>query len=490
MKVFVIGAGYAGLVSSALLAQQGYEVHLFDKNSMAGGRASVWHEAGFTFDKGPSWYWMPDVFDHIIERLGYRREEMYDLRKLDPSFSVFFGDDERMDVSGSYESLKAQFESIETGSAQSLDQFMKGAQEKYEAGIQDLARKPSLSWTEFAQPKVLQGLIRLNLLSSVASEVRKSFKDPRIRQIMEFPVLFLGQTAHKIPALYTMMNYAGLKLGTFYPMGGFASVSSTFYDMAISHGVKFHLNTEVTSIHTSGDRITSMEVDNKHVLTCDAILGTGDYVHMESLLPERHRNYSASYWKKKTFAPSSLIFYLGVDKKINGLQHHNLFFHSDMEEHTQAIYKNPAWPNDPLFYVCCPSKTDSSVAPEGKENMFILMPIAIHLEDHEYIRERYYLDIIRTIEEFTGESIDDHVEIKRSYCVSDFIKDYHSYGGNAYGLANTLTQTALFKPRIRNRSLTNMFYAGQLTVPGPGVPPSLMSGELVADYMIKQFTDA
>jgi phytoene desaturase len=486
MRASIIGSGFSGLMSACVLADEGFDVRIYEKNPWLGGRASSFQSAGFHFDKGPSWYWMPDIFERAFERLGWNISELYTLERLDPAFRVYFGPNDFIDIPDNYEQLRQLFESLEKGAANNLDRFMREAAIKYDIGVNDMARLPSLSILEFLNFKALRSALQMDMFKSVSSQVRALFKNEKIRHIMEFPVLFLGASAKKIPALYTMMNYAGLKLGTFYPQGGFSQVIDAFVRVAKSKGVNFELNAAITEMKVSQGRVSHLQIEERSVET-DVVIGAGDYVHMESLLPEQHRNYSEEYWEKRVFAPSSLLFYLGIDKRLKNIQHHNLFFHSDFELHTEEIYTKPSWPSDPLFYVCCPSLTDDSVAPEGCENLFFLMPIAAGLTDSPQLRQDYFNRLISSFEKITGEQIKEHIIVNESYCLADFESEYNAYKGNAYGLANTLNQTAILKPSIRNKKVSNLFYTGQLTVPGPGVPPSIISGEIVGDQVTKLF---
>jgi phytoene desaturase len=323
-------------------------------------------------------------------------------------------------------------------------------------------------------------MLKSNVFSSVSSYVRKYFKDERLIMLLEFPVLFLGAMPNQIPALYTLMNHSALSQGTFYPKGGMFKIVEGMKQLAESLGVEFKFNDPIKGLKINEDKISSVKTTlNGHYF--DGVVASADYHHVEqALLPSEFRNYSEQYWNKKTFAPSSLIFYLGINKKINKLLHHNLFFDADFNAHSKAIYENPAWPDEPLFYVCCPSKTDETVAPEGMENLFILIPIATGLKDEENTRDIFFNKVITRLEKYTGENITEHIVYKKSYCVSNFINDYNAFGGNAYGLANTLKQTAVLKPSLRNKKIKNLFYTGQLTVPGPGVPPALISGQIAA----------
>lgn len=479
-KTVVIGSGFSGLAAAAYLAKSGHDVCVVEKNKELGGRARTFSENGFLFDMGPSWYWMPDAFERFFMSFGKRASDFYELKQLDPGFQIIFGENDTLQVPANKEQLFELFEQIEKGSADKLETFLKEGQYKYNVGMQNLAHLPSLSWLEFAKPDIISGALRSHIFKNMKSYVRTYFKDPRLVALMEFPVLFLGAKPSNIPALYSLMNYAALELGTFYPMGGMYKIVEAMQNIATSLGVELKTECEVSKIDISGKRAQKL-LTNKGELSCDAVIASGDYHHIETrLLNKSQRNYSDSYWNNRVMAPSSLIFYLGVSQKVPKLIHHNLFFDRDFEQHAVEIYDHPQWPKDPLFYVCCPSKTDPAVAPIGMENLFILIPLAPGLHDSEDMRQVYFTKVMDRLEKITSFKIREHLVYKRSYCVNDFINDYHAYKGNAYGLANTLSQTAVLKPSAKNKKLQNLFYAGQLTVPGPGVPPALISGKIAA----------
>lgn len=476
----IIGSGFSGLSAAAFAAKAGHRVSVFEKNPTIGGRCSFFQSDGFGFDMGPSWYWMPDVFERFFSHFGKHPTDYYELVKLDPGFRMFFGKDDVLDIPAGRDSLYELFESIEPGSAKRLEKFLSEGKYKYEVGMQQLVYKPAHSWMEYMRYDVLKGIAGTHMLKSVRSYVRSYFKDPRLVALMEFPVLFLGAMPSDIPALYTLMNYAALDMGTWYPMGGMHRIIAGMAELAQSLGVEIHNNSEVLRIAAEGKRVTHIGLPGQSI-PVDGIIASSDYHHTESkLLDEGFGNYPESYWKDKVFAPSCLIFYLGVNKTIDGILHHNLFFDTDLDEHARSIYDTPEWPRDPLFYVCCPSKTDPSVAPQGMENLFVLIPLATGLTDTTTLRDEYYNKVLGRLENLTGQSIRPNVIYKRDYCIRDFQSDYHAYGGNAYGLANTLRQTAVFKPALRNKKLSNLFYTGQLTVPGPGIPPAIISGQIAA----------
>lgn len=486
-KIAVIGSGFAGLSAASTLAKAGYDVTIFEKNESAGGRARKFEVDGYMFDMGPSWYWMPDVFERYFGEFGKKPADYYNLVRLDPSYAVIFAQDDAMHIPAGIEKLKQLFESIEAGSSARLEAFLQQAAYKYEVGMNKFVWKPSRSILEFVSLKLLYDLGRMDVLQTFAEHVRKYFSDPRLLQLMEFPILFLGATPENTPAMYSLMNYAEISMGTWYPMGGMHEIVKGMVALAEEKGVKILLNQNVTEIEVVNDNVKSVITD-KGIFETDVVVAGADYHHVDTQLLGEHRNYTESYWNKRTLAPSSLLYYLGVNKRIPKLLHHNLFFDEDFKQHAHEIYTAPQWPSKPLFYVSAPSKTDPSVAPEGCENIFILIPVAPDLkDDNEAIREHYFDVVMNRLEAYVGEAIRPYIVYKRTYAHRDFQADYNAFKGNAYGLANTLLQTAFLKPSLKNKKLGNLFYTGQLTVPGPGVPPSLISGLVVADEVIKEF---
>jgi phytoene desaturase len=487
-RVIVIGSGFAGLSAATQLADKGYDVTIVEKNSVPGGRARVFKEDGFTFDMGPSWYWMPDIFDNYFARFGKKTSDYYNLVRLDPSYKVIFNADEDVSLPATMPELRELFESIEPGSAPRLDEFLRQAAYKYDVGINKFVWKPSRRISEFMSLKLLYDVTRLDVFQSFAKHVRKFFTDPRLLQLVEFPILFLGATAENTPAMYSLMNYAEMVNGTWYPMGGMHEIVRGMVALAEEKGVKILLNQNVQKIEVDKG-IAKRVVTDAGIFEADIVVAGADYHHVDSkLLDEPYRNYDEAYWNKRTMAPSSLLYYLGVNKRIAKLLHHNLFFDEDFALHSEEIYETPKWPSKPLFYVSAPSKTDSGVAPEGQENLFILIPVAPGLnDDTEEVREKYYNMVMERLEAYVGEPVRPHVIYKRTYAHSDFISDYNAFKGNAYGLANTLMQTAILKPSLKSKKVENLYYTGQLTVPGPGVPPSLISGLVVAEEVEKEY---
>jgi phytoene desaturase len=485
-RVAIIGSGISGLSAACFLAKEGFDVTVFEKNSTPGGRARKFEAAGFTFDMGPSWYWMPDVFENFFGHFGKRPSDYYKLERLDPSYRILYGKDDMLDVPADLQELYAMAETLEPGSGEQLAKFLEAGKYKYEIGVRKLIFKPGLSVTELLDADVFKNLFRLDVFGSISSHIKKYFRNPRLVEMLEFPVLFLGARPEETPALYSLMNYADMALGTWYPHGGMYTVIEGMFSLAKSLGVQFEFDSAVQQLHVNSVSVKGCTV-NDEFRPFDYVVASADYFHVEQkLLPPTHRKYSKSYWEKRTLAPSALIFFLGLNKKINNLRHHSLFFDQDFKKHADELYVNPQWPSSPQFYASCPSKTDATVAPPGCENLFILIPVAVGLDDHESAREKYFEIVLQRMERILGENIRDHIVFKKSYAHNDFVQDYNAFKGNAYGLANTLLQTANFKPSIASKKLNNLFYAGQLTVPGPGVPPALISGEVVAKELIRR----
>ena len=482
-NIAIIGSGFSSLSAACYLAKAGHNVTIYEKNDALGGRARQFKAEGFTFDMGPSWYWMPDVFDKFFNDFGKKVSDYFTLTKLSPAYRVYFGKDDFIDIEDSPEKICKKFESIEKGSGEKLKKYLKIAKENYEIGVTDMLYKmPGNSPLELVSKKTVKR-VRF-FLSNIRKDVRRDFKNPKLRSILEFPVLFLGAKASNTPAFYNFMNYADFGIGTFQPPNGFHDLVNAMVELGKSLGVKYKVNHELSKINVRNKKVENIVINDKST-DCDLVLSGADYHHTESLLPIKSRQYNNKYWKSRIFAPSSLLFYVGFNKKLKNVQHHNLIFDTDFNKHAEEIYDSPKWPTDPLFYANFTSKTNSKTAPEGSENAFFLIPIAIDLIDNEEIRDKYFEKIIKKMELYTGQELKDSITYKRSFCVNDFKNEYNSYGGNAYGLANTLFQTAFLRPNIKSKLVQNLYFCGQLTVPGPGVPPAVVSGELVANLINK-----
>ena len=479
-NIIIIGSGFSSMSAACYLAKAGHIVQILEKNSTPGGRARQFKKDGFTFDIGPSWYWMPDVFEKFFGDFDRKVSDYYTLEKLDPGYEVYFDQMESIKIGDTLEKIYAAFEAEETGSAVKLKKFIKKAEDNYNIAIKDLVYRPGISPLELVTPATVKKVGYF--LSTIKKEVTKEFKNERLAQILQFPVLFLGAKPSNTPAFYNFMNFADFGLGTWHPEKGMYSVVEGMVKMAKELGVKFNTSQNVETIFVENGKATGV-IANGVQIDADVVVSGADYNHSESLLKPKERGYTAAYWDKKVFAPSSLLFFIGLDKKVKNVSHHTLFFDVDFDAHARSIYDTPEWPKDPLFYGNFPSITDGSMAPEGKEACFLLIPIGPGIEDTEEMRDKYFNMVIERLEHLTKQSIKDAILFKESFCVNDFVSEYNSYKGNAYGMANTLLQTAFLRPKLKSKKVENLFFTGQLTVPGPGVPPALISGKLVASLV-------
>ena len=481
-KINIIGSGFSSLSAASYLAKAGLDVEVFEKNKTVGGRARQLKRDGFTFDIGPTWYWMPDVFERFFSDFGKKPSDYYVLEKLNPAYSVYFGKKDFITIENTLEKIYLAFENEEKGSSIELKKFITDAKSNYDIAIKDLVYNPGISPLELITPKTI---LKLNqFFSTIKKDVRKRFKNNRLAQILEFPVLFLGAKPSDTPSFYSFMNYADFGLGTFHPKKGMYQVILAMKALAEEQGVKFNTSSNVESICVDNGKVNGIIVNGK-LMKCDLVLSGADYHHTERLLEKKYRQYSENYWQNKTFAPSSLLFYVGFDKKLKNVDHHTLFFDVDFDKHAEAIYDSPKWPEKPLFYASFPSITDNSCSPVGKEAGIFLIPLAPDLDDSEQLREEYFEKIINRLETVTDQNVKNNIIFKESFGVNDFKSDYNSFKGNAYGMANTLLQTAFLRPKLKSKKVENLYFTGQLTVPGPGVPPSLISGKLTSELIQK-----
>jgi len=481
----IIGSGFSSLAAASYLAAQGHSVTIYEKNATPGGRARQLKKEGFTFDMGPTWYWMPDVFERFFADFGKKPADYYALKKLSPAYKVYFGENDNINIADNLKDIADTFEGIEKGSAAHLNGFIEEARSNYDIAIKNLVYRPGESPLELVTPQTITRLTQF--LGNISGDVRKKFKDSRLVQILEFPVLFLGAKPSDTPSFYSFMNYADFGLGTWHPKDGMYSVVQGMVDLAKSLGVKIVTDANITKIGVESGKASYLMVDSQKV-SADIVVCGADYHHGESLLEPQYRKYSEAYWESRTFAPSSLLFYVGFDKKLENVEHHTLFFDTDFDVHAKDIYDNPRWPDEPLFYASFPSKTDEDAAPQGQEAATFLIPLAPGIEDTAELRDKYFEIIMGRLEKLTGQQVKPNIIFKESFCLNDFVNDYNSYKGNAYGLANTLWQTAFLRPKLRSPKVDGLYFTGQLTVPGPGVPPALISGKLVAELILKQLT--
>ena len=489
-KIIVIGAGFGGLSAAAYLAKAGHEVTVIEKNTWPGGRAQVVEFEGYRFDMGPSWYWMPAEHDRWFSDLGFDRNDYYGLTRVDPSYTVFYGTGEakdprrRIDVPADYRKACAVFEKIEPGAGERLKSYIEDCGRKYRFAMDNYIYTNYRSPFDFLNLTSMKNLSTLNVFSSYRGMIRRYIQNPDLRKILEFPVVFLGSMARKTPAMYTLMNYIDFILGTWYPDGGFSGVAAAMKKVCDSLGVKFRFSTEAAGFVSEGREIGAVRLREggaEKRLPCDFVLANADYAHVElDLMGKAERAAAVRSWNRKSLAPSVLNFFVALDRKLEGLAHHTFFFDSDWDTHFDAVYGKPRWIERPLFYIHVPSVTDPHVAPEGGEALYILIPAAPGLTASPDLRESFLRHTIARMEEHTGIDIAGHIVDSRSYSLGEFQSDYHAYKGNAFGLGQTMLQTAYFRPPNRSKSMRNLYFAGHYTVPGTGTTMSTISGRVAA----------
>ena len=479
-KALVIGGGFGGLSTASLLARDGWSVSVLEKNDQIGGRARYWEQDGYTFDMGPSWYLMPEVFERYFSLFGKKRASYYDLKMIDPYYKVFFEGSDPVELTPRFEENQKLFESFEPGGGEALKAYMKQSTYKYEVAMEDFLYRDYKHIAQFFNRRLMTEGLRLGVLNKLDGFVSEYVKDQRAKQILEYAMVFLGTDPAQAPAIYSIMTHVDLNLGVFFPKKGMAGSAQGFANLCRELGVEILPSTEVTKIVTKNGKAIGVET-NRGFIEADVIVSSADYHHSEqALLDKPDRTYNTSYWEKRVVAPSMFIAYLGVGRKLQNLEHHNLYFAKDWNKHFDDIFKKPKWPDDPCFYLSCITKTDSSSAPEGCENIFLLVPVAPDLEDSDEIRESYFNHVCDHVKRVTKEDLREDLQVKRLYSHRDFIQDYNAYKGTALGLSHTLLQTAVFRPRHQSKRVKNLYFTGQYTHPGVGVPMVLIASELIA----------
>ena len=485
-SVVVVGGGFGGLSTACYLADAGADVTLLEKNEQLGGRASTLERDGFRFDMGPSWYLMPDVFERFFAYFGKRPEDYYGLTRLDPHYRIFFKDGDRVDMLPDVAANKATFESYEPGAGDRLDDYLRKAERNYRIGMEHFVYTDRPDLTDYIDLDVFRYSWGLSLVGSMQDHVENYFDHPKLQQIMQYTLVFLGGAPNNTPALYNLMSHVDFNMGVYYPDGGLGGVVDAIVDLAEELGVEFHTDSPVAEIAGRRGGFAVRTEDGREFL-CDQVVSDADYAHTEQeLLPEKKRQYDADYWDSRTYAPSAFLLYLGVQGDVDPLAHHTLVLPEDWDGHFADIFEEPAWPDDPAYYLCVPSQTDDTVAPEGHSNLFALVPIAPGLDDSPERREAFRDLLLDDIADHTGVDLRDRIVFEESFCVSDFADRYNSTQGTALGLAHTLRQTSLFRPPHASTEVDGLYFTGSYTTPGIGVPMCLISGQLTAEAMERE----
>jgi phytoene desaturase len=490
-EIVVVGGGVGGLSSAAFLADAGADVTLLEKNEQLGGRASRLEAEGFRFDMGPSWYLMPDVFERFFAHFDREPGDYYDLERLDPHYRIFFKDGDRLDVNGDLDAMRSKFEEYEPGASEAFDDYLATSQEHYETAMEDFVYTDRPRLRDWIDPSVVRAApIGLSLLGSMQGHVEDYFEHPKLQQIVQYTLVFLGGSPSNTPALYNIMSHVDFNLGVYYPVndegeGGIGVVIDAFVELGEELGVDYVTDSEVDEITKRRDSFHVETVDGE-VYRPDETVVNADYGHAErDLLPDHERQYDDGYWDDRTMAPSAYLMYLGVEGDVEPLEHHTLVLPTDWDDHFDAIFERPRWPDEPAYYLCVPSKTDDTVAPEGHSNLFVLVPIAPDLHDGDEIRDQYREQILADIADNTGVDLRDRIVFEEGFAVSDFADRYNATEGTALGLAHTLRQTALLRPPIRSDAVDGLYFTGSFTRPGVGVPMCLISGEHAANELIE-----
>ncbi len=480
-SVVIIGGGIGGLALACMLGKKGYKVTIVEKNEMTGGRARVFTDKGFTFDMGPSWYMMPDVFEHFFEILGEDIKDYYSLQRLSPSYQITLkSDGKSYKFYSDMQKNKDLFESIEPGAGQTLEDFLLKGKEQYELSKAEFMYKNYNSFRDFMTLRVMRQGAKLPLFKKQKQIIEKLFKSELLRKALQYQTVLLGTAPGDTPGIYTLMNYVDLVLGEWYPNSGVRAVPSSLESMAKKYGVTIRLNAPVKTIIVENNIAQGVLLENGEIINADIVVSNADVEHTDrKLLPKEYQTKSDRYWNSRVLAPSAFILYLGIKGKLPQMEHHNLVFPNDWQKGFDQIFKRPQWPEDPAFYVCMPSKTDKLIAPEGHENLFVLVPIASGLEYTEEFTTEYADKILDEIAKYYNiPDLKERIVVQHMYSVKDFIADYNAFKGTALGLAHTLGQTAIFRPNNVHKKIKNMFYVGAGTNPGIGMPICLISAEL------------
>ena len=475
-SVAVVGGGIGGLSAACYLADDGADVTVVERHERLGGVANRIERDGYTFDTGPSWYLQPEVFERFFGQFGHEPGDFYDLDFLDPKYRVFWTDGDRVTVPADREGVREVFESYEDGAGEALDEYLERAREAYDLGMERFVYEDRARLRDMLDLDVVRSGRALPLLRTMDDHVKRYVDHPKLRQLLEYTLVFLGGSPYNTPALYSMLSWADHGLGVAHPEGGMYSVVQALEELGSELGVEYRTDTEVHAVRGERGAFT-IETDGGPVaadlVVCNAPPAAAD----RELLPPGER--LRDDWDDATFAPSAFMLYLGVEGDVDPLAHHSLVFPTDWDDHFDAIFEDPRWPTDPAYYLSVPSQTDDTVAPEGGNTVVVLVPIAPGLDDGPEAREQYRDAVLDSLATDTGVDLRDRIVVEAEACVSEFARRYDRPQGTALGLAHTLRQTGPLRPA--HRAGPDGFYlVGADTTPGIGVPMCLISGEHTA----------
>jgi phytoene desaturase len=484
-KAIIIGAGFGGLSLAPLLAKAGYKVQVIEKNNQAGGRARVWKSKGFSFDMGPSWYLGPDIFKKYFAEFSLKPTDLYELKRLDPAYRIFFSHDEQIDISPHLDKVYKLFDSLEENGAEKLKKYLAQSKYQYDVSMEHFIYKEYTSLFSFINKKLLKEGPKLNVFDNMEKFTAKFFTSDKARKIVSYTMVFLGGSPKTTPGMYAIMAHMDMNLGVWYPMGGFGKIVEQMVNLGKKYQVSYLFNNSVKKILVENGKAIGVKT-NKGTYLADIVISNADLAFTETkLLAKKDQSYPIDYWQKKMISPSAFIIYLGVKRKVPNLKHHNLILANDWNQHFNAIFEKPDWHPNPSYYICAPSQTDPSVAPFGMENIFILVPTAPGLNDSDHMREKYYRLVMDNLQKVIKDNFEPDIIVKRIFSQRDFIQDYNAYQGTALGMAPTFFQSAYFRPNHKSKKIKNLYYTGLYNHPGTGVPMVMISSQIAAQEIIK-----
>lgn len=481
-KVVIIGAGIGGLATANLLAEAGYDVHVYEKERTAGGRAGKLVRKGFQFDTGPSWYLMPEVFEHYYGLLGESADAWLELEKLTPAYKVFFESSDPIIITGKQARDQQTFEKIEAGAGAALAEYVQKSDDIYQLSLKHFLYSNFEKVTDFMHQDILKKVGRLPYLLGISIDryVSGFVKDMRLKQILEYPMVFLGTSPFSAPAMYSLMSALDFKEGVFFPKRGMYAIIESLVAIGKKRGVRYHFSSETMKIVSKQGKASGVVLKSGETVLADIVISNADLHHTETkLLKPADRTYPEEYWKKKQPGPGALLLYLGVKGSIPEFEHHNLLFVDAWKENFKAIYKTGSAPETASIYISLTSKTDQSVAPAGHETIFVLVPLPPNLKWSAKKTDEMVSHYLTQIKNMTGVDLESRLVVREVFGPSDFKTKYYSWQSSMLGQSHILKQSAFFRTPNISKKVKNLYYVGCNTTPGIGLPMCLIGAELV-----------